>query len=33
MKAARVVDSERVALALPNAPPTQAIEVLSAKLQ
>lgn len=33
MRAARVVDSERVEPALTTAPPTQPIEVLSAKLQ
>jgi hypothetical protein len=33
MRAARVVDSERVELALSNAPPTQPMEALSAKLQ
>jgi len=33
MRAARVVDSERVELALTSTPPVQSIEVLSAKLQ
>lgn len=33
MRAARVVDSERVELALSNAPAVQSLEVLSAKLQ
>ncbi len=33
MRAARIVDSERVELALPNAPAAQTVEVSSAKLQ
>ena len=33
MRAAQVVDSERVELALSNAAPAQSMEVLSAKLQ